>query len=56
MDVREKTEYNVCHLEDSLNIPFSKLFSHDDGEETVNGKPTIQQLIYGDRERYDEHL
>ena len=48
VDVREKTQYDICHLEDSLNIPFSKLFSHDDGDETVNGNFKFQQLIDGD--------
>lgn len=52
IDVREKTQYDICHLEDSLNVPFSNL-SALDGDEMVDANFTLQQLIDGDRKRRD---
>ncbi|MCJ1462743.1 Urmylation protein [Pseudocyphellaria aurata] len=51
VDVREKTQYDICHLEDSLNIPLSDLFSYNRGNETVDGALTLERLINGDQER-----
>ena len=53
VDVREKTQYDICHLEDSLNIPLSTLCSHNDGDETVDVNSIFQQLIDGDPKRQD---
>lgn len=52
VDVRERTQYDICHLEDSLNIPFSDLFSYNRGNETDDGGSTLQRVISGDRERH----
>lgn len=52
IDVREKTQYDICHLEDSLNVPFSDLSAFD-GDEMVDANFTLQQLIDGDRKRRD---
>ncbi|MCJ1423459.1 Urmylation protein [Sticta canariensis] len=53
VDVREKTQYDICHLENSLNIPLSTLCSHNGGDETVDVNSTFQQLIGGDRKIQD---
>lgn len=51
IDVREKIQYDICHLEDSLNIPFSNFISYDSRDEMVDGNSKLQQLIGGDRKR-----
>lgn len=56
VDVRDKTQYDICHLKDSLNIPFSNLFSYDDGYEMVDGNSVLQQLIDGDGKRQDRPI
>lgn len=53
VDVREKTQYDICHLENSINIPFSNFFSYDDGHEMADGNSVLQRLIDGDQERQD---
>lgn len=56
VDVREKTQYDICHLEDSLNIPFSKICSYHDGDKLDDENSSFRQLIDGDPKRRDRPI
>lgn len=48
IDVREKTQYDLCHIEKSLNMPFSDIEASD-GQDPGEGHSAFQHLISGNR-------
>lgn len=45
IDVREKPQYDICHLGNSINIPFSEIISSYSGGGLPRENSAVQQLI-----------
>lgn len=45
IDVREKTQFDICHLEDSINIPLSEITSSYSGEGFLLENSAVGQLM-----------
>lgn len=45
IDVREKPQYDICHLENSINIPFSEIISSYSGDGLPRANSAVRQLM-----------
>ena len=45
IDVREKPQYDICHLKNSINIPFSEIFSSYSGDGLPRENSVVRQLL-----------
>ena len=45
VDVREKTQFDICHLENSVNVPYPDIASSYSGQGLLGEHNALQQLI-----------